>query len=245
LLGALERASWYGRGQGFDFPQVHQRDSTSALRGVFLRVARRERIQAANVYVALPRRDLFHALEVGRSPIPFSSTGQLEHQKPVPASMDPQGAAFAVVLGGRLPDRQCPDDGESAMLLGSTPTASLVAPGSRMPLFSCWRKLTAPRAWCKCRHSTVTSRVLESYFTGARRRSSRVLNGSRLINVNRPECVAAPSQRPWNVLGPVDEISSPRSRSSARGMSRPTMYDVVIALRLRGFGARHTLLWSH
>ena len=42
------------------------------------------------------------------------------------------------------------------------------------------RKLTEPRAWCECRHRTVTSRVPESSFTSTRRRSSTTAKGCQL-----------------------------------------------------------------
>jgi hypothetical protein len=79
-LPGVSSLAW--KRSGFDSPQVHQRDSMNALRGVFLRVVSRTRAQAVKDYVASSRHDHFHPREVVREPIAFRSTGRLREYEP-------------------------------------------------------------------------------------------------------------------------------------------------------------------
>src|SRR4051812_47023408 len=76
---------WHGRGQGFDSPQVHQRDSMNALRGVFLRVASRTATRVDTAYFALSRYAQFLPTEVVAGRTDFRFLRRLERHDPEPS----------------------------------------------------------------------------------------------------------------------------------------------------------------
>src|SRR4051812_10731753 len=89
---------WHGRGQGFDSPQVHQRDSVNALRGRFSSGGASVGMTERRAYVALLRSAHFPEMEVGAGSKKLRPTRRIERRDPGPTSMDPQGATIEGVF---------------------------------------------------------------------------------------------------------------------------------------------------